>query len=338
METIFTSLHILDLDNDWVKEKEVPASFAPFILDTLEYAQANEKNKAYMVHNEHTQVVSCIRQMVLEPEKWQAYAQSIANKCLESEKLAQAKIYRMGSAIKKGSLVQTLVKKAEDEYIYMVAKIEHSQWLDSSDLSERVGFSLEKKSLWKSAVFSLVQMDQEVLFSSIQGYSDTQAKYWTVSFLELDEARDDAKNTYSVFKAVDNELKSAIEPVSKKDYVQLSSELQNLMNTPQDFQYEQCVDQILEKYHPSEEEVEKDVMKDCLMALPERKKFDTEFKVVPESLNNRRTKKFHLSKGIELTIRSDAVEYPDKISAVTIDGKRVIQIVCDDDETYETFQ
>ena len=54
METIFTSLHILDLDNDWVKEKEVPASFAPFILDTLEYAQANEKNKAYMVHNEHT--------------------------------------------------------------------------------------------------------------------------------------------------------------------------------------------------------------------------------------------------------------------------------------------
>lgn len=28
METIFTSLHILDLDNDWVKEKEVPASFA----------------------------------------------------------------------------------------------------------------------------------------------------------------------------------------------------------------------------------------------------------------------------------------------------------------------
>ena len=239
METIFTSLHILDLDNDWVKEKEVPASFAPFILDTLEYAQANEKNKAYMVHNEHTQVVSCICQMVLEPEKWQAYAQSIANKCLESEKLAQAKIYRMGSAIKKGSLVQTLVKKAEDEYIYMVAKIEHSQWLDSSDLSERVGFSLEKKSLWKSAVFSLVQMDQEVLFSSIQGYSDTQAKYWTVSFLELDEARDDAKNTYSVFKAVDNELKSAIEPVSKKDYVQLSSELQNLMNTPQDFQYEQ---------------------------------------------------------------------------------------------------
>ena len=306
METIFTSLHILDLDNDWVKEKEVPASFAPFILDTLEYAQANEKNKAYMVHNEHTQVVSCIRQMVLEPEKWQAYAQSIANKCLE--------------------------------YIYMVAKIEHSQWLDSSDLSERVGFSLEKKSLWKSAVFSLVQMDQEVLFSSIQGYSDTQAKYWTVSFLELDEARDDAKNTYSVFKAVDNELKSAIEPVSKKDYVQLSTELQNLMNTPQDFQYEQCVDQILEKYHPSEEEVEKDVMKDCLMALPERKKFDTEFKVVPESLNNRRTKKFHLSKGIELTVRSDAVEYPDKISAVTIDGKRVIQIVCDDDETYETFQ
>lgn len=35
METIFTSLHILDLDNDWVKEKEVPASFAPIYFRYL---------------------------------------------------------------------------------------------------------------------------------------------------------------------------------------------------------------------------------------------------------------------------------------------------------------
>ena len=86
-----------------------------------------------------------------------------------------------------------------------------------------------------------------------------------------------------------------------------------------------------------EEEIEKDVIKDCLLALPERKNFDTEFKVVPESLNNKRTKKFQLSQGIELTIRSDAMEYPDKIVSTVVDGKRVIQIVCDDDDTYDAF-
>ncbi len=81
----------------------------------------------------------------------------------------------------------------------------------------------------------------------------------------------------------------------------------------------------------------KDVIKDCLLALPERKNFDTEFKVVPESLNNKRTKKFQLSQGIELTIRSDAIEYPDKIVSTVVDGKRVIQIVCEDDDTYDAF-
>lgn len=93
-------------------------------------------------------------------------------------------------------------------------------------------------------------------------------------FFRIGEARDDAKNTYSAFKAVDNELKSAVEPVSKKDYVKLSSELQNVMNTPQQLNYNQCIDQLIDSYSFSEEEIEKDVIKDCLLALPERKNFE----------------------------------------------------------------
>ena len=243
----------------------------------------------------------------------------------------------MGSSVKKGSLIQVLIQNSSDELLYVVAKVEHSKWYDGSDLSKKYGFSGDKKSLWKSAVFSMYEINSHIVFKDIKVYSDTMAKYWTVSFLELDEARDDAKNTYSAFKAVDNELKSAVEPVSKKDYVKLSSELQNVMNTPQQLNYNQCIDQLIDSYSFSEEEIEKDVIKDCLLALPERKNFDTEFKVVPESLNNKRTKKFQLSQGIELTIRSDALEYPDKIVSTVVNGKRVIQIVCEDDDTYDAF-
>ena len=256
---------------------------------------------------------------------------------MTSERLAQAKIYHMGSSVKKGSLIQVLIQNSSDELLYVVAKVEHSKWYDGSDLSKKYGFSGDKKSLWKSAVFSMYEINSHIVFKDIKVYSDTMAKYWTVSFLELDEARDDAKNTYSAFKAVDNELKSAVEPVSKKDYVKLSSELQNVMNTPQQLNYNQCIDQLIDSYSFSEEEIERDVIKDCLLALPERKNFDTEFKVVPESLNNKRTKKFQLSQGIELTIHSDAMEYPDKIVSTVVDGKRVIQIVCEDDDTYDAF-
>lgn len=337
MKLLFTSFYLLDLENKQVQKKNITEDFQSFIEEYIEYAQMNEKNKAYTIRNTSTSVVSSIQTIVLNQEQWEDKSKEIAKKLLEAEELAQAKIYRMGSNVKKGSLIQALIEKNTDEYEYVIAKIEHSSWIDGQDLTVNYGFSKDKKSLWKSAIFPIYKMDTQIIFETVQVYSDTMAKYWTISFLELDEERNDSKNTYSAFKAIDSELKSAIAPVSPHDYVQLSSELQNVMNTPQDLNYNDCVEQILENYHPNEEEIEKEVIKDCLLALPERKKFDKQFKVVPESLNNKRSKKFKLSKGIELTIRSDAIEYPEKIVSTLVDGRRVIQILCEDEDTYETF-
>ena len=216
MTILYTSFHILDLDNDTVQRKEMPEEFQVFVKEYIEYANANEKNKIYTIHDEQTQVVSCIRQMALNQDKCEVLTDSIADKLLTSEKLAQAKIYRMGSNVKKGSLIQALVQNSSDELLYVVAKVEHSKWYDGNDLSKKYGFSGDKKSLWKSAVFSMYEINSHIVFKDIKVYSDTMAKYWTVSFLELEEARDDAKNTYSAFKAIDNELKNAVEPVSKK--------------------------------------------------------------------------------------------------------------------------
>lgn len=336
MTILHTSFHIIDIENDIANRKEMPEEFQHFIDEYVDYALNNEKNKDFEIHDEQTQVVSCIRQMALDKD-FESLSNSVADKLLNCEKLAQAKIYRMGNNVKKGSLIQVLLKKESDEYVYVVAKIEHSQWFDGNDLSKKYGFSGDKKSLWKSAVFSMYEINNHILFNKVKVYSDTQAKYWTVSFLELDEARDDAKNTYNAFKAIDNELKQTIEPVSKKDYVKLSSELQNTMNTVQELNYTDYVDTLMDSYQPSVEDVEKDVIKDCLYALPERKKFDTQFKVVPESLNNKRTKKFQLAQGIELTVKSDAKDYPTKITSTMMDGKRVLVIECEDDDTYEAF-
>ncbi len=85
------------------KEKEMPEEFQGFVKEYIEYANSNEKNKIYTIHDEQTQVVSCIRQMALNQEKCEVLTDSIADKLLMSEKLAQAKIYRMGSNVKKGS-------------------------------------------------------------------------------------------------------------------------------------------------------------------------------------------------------------------------------------------
>ena len=141
MTILYTSFHILDLDNDMVQRKEMPEEFQNFVKEYIEYANSNEKNKFYTIHDEQTQVVSCIRQMALNQDKCDVLSDSIADKLLSSEKIAQAKIYRMGSNVKKGSLIQTLIQNSSDEFLYIVAKVEHSKWYDGNDLSRKYGFS-----------------------------------------------------------------------------------------------------------------------------------------------------------------------------------------------------
>lgn len=68
MTILYTSFHILDLDNDTVQRKEMPEEFQGFVKEYIEYANSNEKNKMYIIHDEQTQVVSCIRQMALNQE------------------------------------------------------------------------------------------------------------------------------------------------------------------------------------------------------------------------------------------------------------------------------
>ena len=49
MTILYTSFHILDLDNDTVQKKEMPEEFQGFVKEYIEYANANEKNKIYTI-------------------------------------------------------------------------------------------------------------------------------------------------------------------------------------------------------------------------------------------------------------------------------------------------
>ena len=48
MTILYTSFHLLYLDNDTVQRKEMPEEFQVFVKEYIEYANANEKNKMYI--------------------------------------------------------------------------------------------------------------------------------------------------------------------------------------------------------------------------------------------------------------------------------------------------
>lgn len=339
MKILYKSFHIIDIENEISVRKDIPEDFNTFVDDLVEFSNQNEKTKLYTVASHEALVVDCIKRMALNNEE--DYMNELSNKIskqlVESEKLAQAKIYQMGSKVKKGSLVQALIQKDSDEFEYIIAKVEHTEFYDGDNLTKNYGFSSEKKNIWKSAVFSLYTINDHVIFNDVNVYTDTKAKYWTTSFLELEEKRDDSSNTYSAYRAIDNELKSAIKECAPRDYVVLSNEVQNTLNTPQDFNYSSYVEDLIDNYKPSNEDIDKEVIKDCLLALPERKNFDTEFKTVPQSIENKRTKKYVISEGVELMIKSSSSDFSKRITSTIKNGKRVLEIICDDSDTYDAF-
>lgn len=339
MKILYKSFHLIDVDNEITIRKDISDDFNGFIDDFVEFSNHNEKAKLYKIVQEEDLISDCIKRITKDDDVSfrNELSDKIASKLLESEKLAQAKIYPTGSKVKKGSLVQALVQKSEDEYEYILAKVEHSEWYDGIDLHRNSGFSSEKKSIWKFAVYDLYSINGHIVFNDVSVFTDTKAKYWTVSFLELEEKRDDAFNTYNAYKAIDNELKNAIKLSSPRDYVVLSNEVQNTMNTPQDLNYSNYVEELIDQYEPVCDEIDKEVIKDCLLALPERKHFDTEFKTVPASIENKRTKKYKITDGVELMIKSSANDFSSRIISTMKNGKRVLEIICDDDETYNAF-
>ena len=318
MNILYKSFHLVDVDNERTVRNDISEDFDSFINDFVDFSNHNEKAKAYVIMHEEDLISDCIQRIVndTDVEYRNELSDKIALKLLESEKLAQAKIYPTGSKVKRGSLVQALVQNSDDEYEYILAKVEHSEWYDGTSLHRNSGFSSEKKSIWKFAVYHMYSINDHVVFNDVSVYTDTKAKYWTVSFLELEEKRDDAFNTYNAYKAIDNELKSAVKASSPRDYVVLS---------------------LIDNYEPVSNEIEKDVIKDCLLALPERKHFDTEFKTVPSSIENKRTKKYKIADGVELMIKSTSSDFSKRITSTLKNGRRVLEIVCDEDETYNAF-
>ena len=338
MQILNHSFHTLDLNKSMVERKETPEDFESFMEEYIDFAIGNDKNKKYVIHDVHSHVVNCIQSLVLKEENIEELQDSIAKKLLEVEMQAQEKINHLNTQITKGSLIQAEILDDQLNHQYVLAKVEHSQWFDGTDLMTKIGFPKDTKSVWKSAIFPFYVLENEVIFDTILSYSDTQAKYWTNTFLELDEYKDDESNTKKAFKALDQELKTSVKSASERDYVVLSDEIMQTMNTESDFNYTEYVDDLMDHYEPVNEDLEIEAIRQSLLALPERKNFDTQFKTVPQSIQNRTKKKYKLSKGIELTISNDASHFSSQIiSTLDENGNRILQIRCDDEQTYNAF-
>ena len=95
---------------------------------------------------------------------------------LIKECAAQTTVAHMTN-VQKGSLIQALLYDDErDKYTYLLAKVEHTDFVDDSDFSFKSGFSKDMKKLWKSCIFEIDDLNASIFQAKV--YSNNVAKYW----------------------------------------------------------------------------------------------------------------------------------------------------------------
>lgn len=260
---------------------------------------------------------------------------SIALKLLDTEKNAQEKVKGL-STIQKGSIIQALIKNL-GEYYYVIAKVEHTEWIDGETFKKNFGFPGENKRVWKSAVLPLKIANNKVGFGQVKCYVNTQAKYWTDSFLEVEQAKDDKTNTVAVFKAFDKVLQP-LKKTSPADFYNLKNSATHELQVEQDINYPDMINRLFDNYRPNDDSMNVDSIKEQLLSAAEQGRFDSQFHTDPQAIKRGRKVSIPVSPTVDIVIKGAQDNWREEfMSHETVDGKKYIMIRCEDDNTFRSF-
>jgi len=152
MDIIYKSIRIVDYANNRVSQREVPDEFNDYILELINHIEENDSIRTFKTKSNQTEVISGILSVIkiASDDEFIRVTDIIANRLLIKESEAQNKVSKMNVNVKKGSLIQALIYNNDNDiYSYLLAKVEHSDFVDDNDFSFKTGFSKDKKTLWK---------------------------------------------------------------------------------------------------------------------------------------------------------------------------------------------
>ena len=342
MNIIQKAIHMIDYSSGKTFYRETLESFEEYVEELIDHIKNNESVRDYKTRANTTQVISTAIQIFesTNQDVINSKFQEIADRLLHVEEETQKRVYQMNVNVKKGSLIQALLfDDKQDTYFYLLAKVEHSDFIDDSDFSLKTGFSKDKKTIWKSCLLNLYNIEGATEFDA-KVYSDTKAKFWSDGFLELNEITTDEKNTINCFKGIDSVLNRTLKQASLADYTYIRNAFIAYFRSHKHIDYPQMVEIITKDYVPlSLNAVSMDTFREKLKSLPKDKNFDCQFNSIPSEIAARIRKIYHLNEGIELRLTHDIPDIKNTITAFQDDnGEHYIKIRTNDDEAFKSFQ
>ncbi len=335
------TIRIIDYENNEVYVRNTPETFSEYVRQLVTYINGNTNIREYKTRSVNNEVISCVLDIIknqLEEEIVTDKIDTIANRLLLKERDAQKRISNMNKEVQKGSLIQALLYDADlDKYTYLLAKVEHTGFVDDSDYSFKTGFSKDIKKLWKSCVFEIKDLDATEFNAKV--YSNTSAVYWYGEFLELDQVVSDEVNTDKAFSSVDSVLKRNVYKDAPRDHMVIRNNLIGYFKNHDYIDYSNMVEDIFENYQPIELQEEKmNQIIEHVKELPDKNKFDRQFNTVESVINQKIKAIYDIYPGIQLKITDSFKNLNDTIKAYRDnDGNRYIRIKTDNEATFKRF-
>lgn len=342
MTIINRYIHIIDYENNRILSRDIPPEFDEYVKELIMHINKNDSVREYKTRSRFTEVISGALQILCQKDNEEVVLErttSIANRLLVKEVDVQSRIGRLNTNVQKGSLIQALLYDADNErYSYLLAKVEHSTFVDDIDFSFKTGFSKDKKTIWKSCLIDLSNADLDEYYSKI--YSNNSAKFWSEDFLEFDEMISDETNTLKSFKAIEAVLNVSLRGLVTKDHTIIRNHFIAYYKTRDHIDFPEMVNSILEHYDPIDIEIGKiQDIREKIMQLPEKKGFDRQFNAAPKVINARIRKTYEVTDGIQLRITDAVEDIQNTIVAYrSDDGTHYIRIKTTNSDTFQRFR
>jgi hypothetical protein len=313
-----TSLHHLDISAQTCRSVPIPvdkADLEAYLSALLLEIRERPQSRSYALASPTTEFATSLnafiasRDLISSPE-----TQALAGRLLRIEIDTEDRYGHLDKSgkglLNKGSFLQFLYLDG-GTLSYLGVKIEHQRFIDEFDLKQKIGLG-ESNKIYKACKVSL---GVDGAFSQVSVF-DTHSRpstYWWKEVLELTQLRSDALNTETAVKSVVRVL-GKVKDLSPADYTILRNATIAAFKQAETLNFDDFVTKTFTHYEPLSSALTQ-ILPDLvtkLRALPESKKFDGQFTLIPSAVPFRR-QTIKVSEKVSVAYDEDIPDLSDKI-------------------------
>ncbi|MGL4763178.1 MAG: hypothetical protein ACRCWG_17285 [Sarcina sp.] len=320
------------------KENEIQTSekdLKEYILEIAEKTM-NGKTSRYFKFNENNKVESKIKDFIQDKNMndqtlevactsledrssiWEDTTKEILKLLLEAEKESNKKTSNMEKSkkVKKGSLIQALIQN-DGGWIFVLAKVEHSEFIDEDDYRKKMGLPVEKQIIKTSTIILNEKLEvQEVIV-----LDSTQNSYWTRNFLDIEPMNTDIANTKKSFSYISRFLSTELKNSSPADYTHIYNKVLAYYEVNSIFNIDKFIKIFNEHESNHLDEAKMKVIgkkfNDNFLKWSNSREFDGSFKIDRLGIKSKEPKKYIIHDRITLKITGAITNFKDIIKGKT---------------------